>query len=88
VAALKRFADKRHITFPLLSDPDHRVIEAFGVRNREADGTRIAGVPYPGVFLIDRAGVIRAKLFYEGYRQRHHSDQILAAFTWKKPAQP
>ena len=29
-AALERFTDKQELTFPLLSDPDHRVAEAYG----------------------------------------------------------
>ncbi|RME96656.1 MAG: DUF899 domain-containing protein [Verrucomicrobia bacterium] len=84
VPVLKRFADRRGIRFPLLSDPGSRTIDTWQVRNREAAGSRIDGVPYPGTFLIDRDGVIRAKLFYEGYKQRHHAEDILEA--WKKVA--
>lgn len=29
-AALERFTDKQELTFPLLSDPDHSVAEAYG----------------------------------------------------------
>lgn len=80
VPVLKRFARKQNIGFPLLSDPGSRTIDAYRVRNREAAGSRIDGVPYPGTFLIDRQGVIRAKLFYEGYKQRHHAAEILRAW--------
>ena len=88
VAALRRFARRRKITFPLLSDADSRVIDAFGVRNREARGSRIDGVPYPGTFLIDPKGFIRAKLFYDGYRKRHSTRQILEALAALKPSAP
>ena len=37
------------------------------------------GIPYPGTFILDRSGVIRAKLFHEGYKERHVSEQILEA---------
>ncbi len=80
VEVLSRFADKRQITFPLLSDPDSKVIEAFGIRNVEAAGSRIDGVPYPGIFLLDEKGVIRKRLFYDGYKKRHTSSDILSAF--------
>ena len=30
MAALQRFADKQSLTFPLASDPDHEVLEAYG----------------------------------------------------------
>lgn len=85
-SVLKRFADKRGITFPLLPDPESKVIEAYGVRNREAAGRRIDGVPYPGTFLIDRQGIIRGKLFYDGYKARHTGEQILKAATRLKLA--
>lgn len=75
---LQSFARRRGIAFPLLSDPDSRLIEAFGIRNREAKGTRIDGVPYPGTFIVDARGRIRAKLFHEGYQKRHTSSEILA----------
>jgi len=76
---LRRFTEKRSITYPLLSDPKSAVIDAYGIRNLEAKGSRIDGVPYPGTFIIDGSGFIRAKLFYEGYRTRHTSQDIVAA---------
>jgi peroxiredoxin Q/BCP len=79
VNILDRFASKEKITFPLLSDPKSKIIHAYGIYNREADGTRLAGIPYPGTFIVDQKGVIRAKLFHEGYRSRHTSDDILKA---------
>lgn len=30
MAALERFAEKQSLTFPLASDPDHAVLEAYG----------------------------------------------------------
>lgn len=82
VEVLQRFAARRDITFPLLSDPDSKLIEAFGIRNREAAGGRIDGVPYPGTFLVDQDGVVRAKLFHDGYKERHTSTEIIE--TWRK----
>ena len=78
VAVLKRFAEKRGITFPLLSDAGGKTIDAYGIRNQEAP-ERVQGIPHPGTFIVDQAGVIRAKLFYEGYQKRHGSADILGA---------
>ncbi len=78
VKVLDGFTQKRKIQFPLLSDPGSQVIKAYGVLNEEAKG-RTKGIPYPGTFLIDQQGVIRAKLFREGYRQRHSTDELLEA---------
>ncbi len=76
VDILKRFARKANITFPLLSDVGSKTIDAYGIRNMESDN----GVPYPGTFVIDAKGVIRAKLFLEGYRDRHGMDALIKAF--------
>jgi peroxiredoxin len=78
VDVLAKFAGKRDITFPLLSDPDSKVIVAYGLLNKEAKG-KTKGIPYPGTFLIDKDGVIRAKLFLDGYRQRHSTEELLKA---------
>jgi hypothetical protein len=36
-------------------------------------------VPFPGTFLLDRDGVIRAKIFLEGFRDRHTTEALLKA---------
>ena len=78
VDALAKFAGKRNITFPLLSDPESKTIVAYGLLNKEAKG-KTEGIPYPGTFLIDKDGIIRAKLFLDGYRQRHSTEELLKA---------
>ncbi len=79
VKVLSGFADKRKITFALLSDPGSKTIEAYGILNKEAKSGLAKGVPYPGTFLLDQAGVVRAKLFLEGYRERHPTAELLQA---------
>ena len=78
VEVLRTFAEAREIGFALLSDPESRTIDAYGVRNREATG-RTAGIPHPGFFLIDREGVVRGRLFGEGYRERPTPEELLEA---------
>ena len=75
---LKSFSDRMKIAFPLLSDPGSRTIEAYHIRNEAARG-KAEGVPHPGTFLVDREGVIRAKLFLEGYRDRHTAEALVQA---------
>ena len=75
---LKRFSDGAKITFPLLSDPESKTIDAYHIRNEAAKG-RAEGVPNPGTFVVDREGVIRAKLFLEGYRDRHTTEALVEA---------
>ena len=75
---LKRFSDKSKITFPLLSDPDSKTIDAYHIRNEAAKG-KAEGVPQPGTFIVDQKGVIRAKLFLEGFRKRHTTEALIKA---------
>jgi peroxiredoxin Q/BCP len=78
VSDLAKFAEKRKITFPLLSDSGSKTISAYGLLNKEADG-KAAGIPYPGTILVDRTGIIRAKLFQEGFRDRHSTKELIKA---------
>ena len=75
---LKRFATKNSIQYPLLSDTGSKTIDAYGIRNKEATG-RTSGIPYPGTFIIGTDGVIRSKLFLEGYKERHTTEALLQA---------
>jgi peroxiredoxin Q/BCP len=75
---LKRFSDRERITFTLLSDPESKTINAYHIRNETAKG-RAEGVPNPGTFVLDREGVIRSKLFLEGYRDRHSTQALIEA---------
>jgi peroxiredoxin Q/BCP len=76
--ALKTASERMKITFPMLSDPESKTIEAYHIRNEAAKGKAV-GVPHPGTFILDRQGVIRAKLFLEGYRERHTTDALITA---------
>ena len=75
---LKRFAAKKSIAYPLLSDTGSKTIDAYGIRNKEATG-RTSGIPYPGTFIVGTGGVIRAKLFLEGYEERASTEAIVQA---------
>lgn len=77
VAALAAFATKYGITYPLLSDPSSEAITALGLLNAEAPPA-IAGIPHPGVFVLDADGSIAAKRFYPSYRERDTGPGVLA----------
>jgi hypothetical protein len=79
VAVLKNFADRQHITFPLLSDPESRIIRAFGILNETVTaGTPFYGIPYPGTFVVDPTGKVLSKHFEDDYRERVSASDILA----------
>jgi peroxiredoxin len=46
------------INFPLLSDPQHRVIDAYGLQDPRYLKQRREGIPYPTTYVIDKAGRI------------------------------
>ena len=78
VAALKHFADRRGITFPLLSDPESRIIQSFGILNDSAPkNSPFSGIPYPGTYLVDPAGVVISKYFVDDFRERDTAGEIL-----------
>jgi peroxiredoxin Q/BCP len=60
VAQQKKFDDKHELGFPLLSDSDHRIADAYGVWGEK----KMYGKTYMGIvrsaFLIDEAGKIAA----------------------------
>ncbi len=71
MAVLKNFADRRHITYPLLSDPDSRIIRAFGILNETVPPKSMGyGIPYPGTYLVDPRGKVLAKFFLDDYHER------------------
>ena len=78
-AVLKAFADRYGITYPLLSDPGSQVIKAYGLFNTTVEpGSRAYGVPFPGTFVLDRAGRVTARYFEAAYQERNTVASILA----------
>src|SRR5215469_3461943 len=74
---LKYFSGRRKIEFPLLSDPDSKIIRQYQVLNTEAVGPN-AGMARPGYFYIDSEGVIREKFFEAKYRERLTGNTLLS----------
>lgn len=77
---LSRFARQHGLTYPLLSDQESRMIDAFDIRDPQYKPNSFAyGVPRPVIFVIDADGVVRAKLAEEGYKTRPALAAIMAA---------
>ena len=64
------------ITF--LSDPDHAVIDRYGLLN-EAAAARGRSLPHPTTYVIDRQGVVRWKFTEVDYKIRPTNEMILEA---------
>jgi hypothetical protein len=74
---LKFFADRHKVDYPLLADPDSKIIKAYGVLNGEATGMQ-RGFARPGYFFIDSNGVIREKFFEAKYRERLTGNSVIS----------
>jgi peroxiredoxin Q/BCP len=69
VASHAAFAREHQLPFPLLSDPDEELTEAYGVATHLGMSARVS-------FLIDAEGVIRA--VFPDVDPGVHADQVLA----------
>ena len=77
VASHKKFKEKQGLNFPLISDPDHKALEAYGVwQEKSLYGRRFMGIVRT-TFIIDEEGRI-AKVFPK-VKVNGHVDEVLAA---------
>lgn len=78
VEVLKSFADRKQITFPMLSDPGSKIIRTYGILNDTVEkGNMAYGVPYPGTYVLDAKGTIVGKYFEDDYKERETVSSIL-----------
>ena len=80
VPVLAAFAEKRGVTFSLLSDEGSKTIRALGLLNEQIAeqqahfGANVEerhhGLPHPGTFVLNEEGVIVEKLFEQHHRYR------------------
>ena len=62
-AKLAKFRDKESLTFPLLSDPDHAVLEAYGAwGEKKLYGKTTVGV-IRSTFVVDANGIVEKALY-------------------------
>ncbi len=63
----KAFAQGKNVSLTLLSDPESKIIDAFGLRNEKHTSGRFAGIPHPAAFIVKPDKTIAAKLFEADY---------------------
>jgi len=77
--ALAIFTQKHKFNFPLLSDPDHKTIEAYGAwQEKLFMGRRFMGIARSS-FLIGKTGKIEA--VWPVVRAKGHASEVLAYLT-------
>ena len=67
----RELSGKLKLPYPLLSDVDHKVIDAYDLFN--VDGK----ISKPATYVVDSKGVIRWAFFEEDYKIRPLDDVIL-----------
>lgn len=67
------FAEKYHLPFPILADPGHAIIDAYGVR------MPVMGIAKRVTFIIGRDGVIREIL--SDVKAAEHDQQVLKSLA-------
>ena len=77
----KKFEDKYDLPFTLIADPQHKIIDAYGVWGEK----QLWGRTYMGLhrttFLIDENGVIK-KIFLKP-KSKQHAEEIVKAWEEK-----
>ena len=77
-ALLRNFAERKDLHYPMLSDPESKMIRAFDILNDNfPKDHQFYGVPFPGMYLIDEHGVVKAKYFEDDHRERFTAASIL-----------
>jgi len=85
----KTFADKiasdrkGAINFPILSDPEHKIVDAYGLRDPAYKGQKVYGIPHPAVYVIDKLGKVAWARIESDYKQRPTNEEIRAALDRK-----
>src|SRR5436853_6699162 len=72
---------KGPLNFPLLSDPEHKIIDAYGLRDPAYEGQKVYGIPHPAVYLIDKKGKVVWAKIESNYRERPAVDEIRVALN-------
>jgi peroxiredoxin len=68
----REMAEKLKLTFTLLSDPEHKVIDRYGILD---PGGKIS---IASVFVVDKNGIVRWSYVTDDYKLRPLDETILA----------
>lgn len=81
----QRHSQKLGYTFPLLSDPEAKIIRRYDVLHPAA-GPKGADIARPAEFLLDSNGVVRWVNLTENIAVRARPEQVLEALNQLSPA--
>ncbi len=70
---------KGAVGFPLLTDADHKIIDAYGLRDPAYEGQKVYGIPHSAVYVIDKNGKVTWAKIESNYRERPTNVEIRKA---------
>ena len=70
---------KGNVDYRILSDPRHRVIDAYGIRDPDYNGQKFEGIPRPTVYVINKDGRVTWMKVELNYKERPTNSDIRAA---------
>jgi len=82
---VKRFARRRSLQVPILSDADSKTIDAYAMRAVSGSGDQMGSARH-GTFVIDQSGIIRSKPYLTSFEGSAAVDALAAAL--KEAAKP
>ncbi len=56
--------------FPILSDPGHKTIDAFGIFDPAYVGQEFEGIPHPSIYILDKKRKVLFARIERDYRKR------------------
>ena len=86
----KKFAEKiaadgkGKLSFPLLSDPNHKVIDGYGLCDPAYKEEKVYGIPHPAVYIINKDGKVTWAKIESDYRKRPTNDELRAVLNTLK----
>ena len=67
---------KGEVNFPILSDPAHRVIDGYGIRDSAYNGQKFEGIPHATVYVIGKDGRVAWSKVETDYKERPTNEEV------------
>ena len=69
---------KGTVNFPILSDPNHQTIDAYGLFDSTYIGKGVEGIPHPSIYILDKKRKVVWAKIEPDYRKRPTNEEIRA----------
>lgn len=84
---VKRFAHRRKLNVPILSDADSKTIDAYAMRGLRGSGDQLGSAQH-GTFVVDKTGTVRSKPYLTSYEGRAAVDALIGALKEANVSEP